>query len=72
MTNESLTPLKDFLRTELFLSSAAIDIALRQWEREQGPLPVILWRYGLVTVDQLARVFDWLEQQAKERELEHV
>ena len=56
-------PLKEFLRTELLLSASAIDIALHQWEREQGQLPAILWRYGLVTIDQFAKVFQWLDQQ---------
>jgi len=59
----NIAPVEHFLRTELLLSSAAIDIALRQWEREQGTLPTILWRYGLVTTDQFHRVFLWLSQQ---------
>jgi hypothetical protein len=24
-------------------------------------LPMILWQYGLVTLEQLDRIFDWLE-----------
>ncbi|MGD1849270.1 MAG: DUF2949 domain-containing protein [Cyanophyceae cyanobacterium] len=68
MSSEVITLIKDFLRTELRLSHAAIDIALNQWKREQGPLPVILWRYGLITIEQLAVVFDWLDNLAETRE----
>ncbi|MEM9771484.1 MAG: DUF2949 domain-containing protein [Cyanobacteria bacterium P01_D01_bin.73] len=63
MSSEAIARVKDFLQTELLLSPAAIDIAFNRWEREQGPLPMILWRYGLVTIEQLALVFDWLDQQ---------
>ena len=66
---KNLAPIKDFLRTELLLSPAAIEIALGQWQREQGPLPAILWRYGLVTLDQLTQIFDWMEQQGRRGEL---
>lgn len=50
-----------FLQEELSLSSASIAMALRQREQDPGPLPMILWQYGLITLDQLDRIFDWLE-----------
>lgn len=50
-----------FLQDELALSSASIAMALRQREQDHGPLPMILWQYGLITLDQLDRIFDWLE-----------
>jgi len=52
----------DFLRDELSLSTSSIDIALRRCDEEQCQLPIILWRYGLVTLDQLAQIFDWQER----------
>ncbi|MCA1994895.1 MAG: DUF2949 domain-containing protein [Coleofasciculus sp. S288] len=53
----------DFLRDELALSTSAIDVGLRQRELDNGLLPMILWQYGLVSIEQLARIFDWLEDQ---------
>lgn len=53
----------DFLRDELALSTSAIDVGLRQRQLDNGPLPMILWQYGLVSIEQLARIFDWLEDQ---------
>ncbi|MBW4468206.1 MAG: DUF2949 domain-containing protein [Pegethrix bostrychoides GSE-TBD4-15B] len=50
-----------FLQEDLALPSASIRIALRFREQDQGPLPMILWQYGLVTLEQLDRIFDWLE-----------
>lgn len=50
-----------FLQEELALSSASLSIALRYREQDPGPLPMILWQYGLVTLEQLDRIFDWLE-----------
>jgi len=50
-----------FLQEDLALSSSSIAIALRYREQDPGPLPMILWQYGLVTLDQLDRIFDWLE-----------
>ncbi|WP_315792098.1 DUF2949 domain-containing protein [Fischerella sp. JS2] len=54
----------NFLQNELELSSGDIDVALRKRELENGPLPMLLWQYGLVDIEQLERIFDWLEEQA--------
>jgi hypothetical protein len=51
-----------FLKEELAVPTAAIALALRHLN-EQGPnlLPVVLWQYGLITLEQLERAFDWME-----------
>ncbi len=51
-----------FLQEELALPSASIAVAQRSVEQTRGPLPMILWQYGLVTLEQLDRIYDWLEQ----------
>lgn len=50
-----------FLQEDLCLSPSSIAIALRHSEQDPGPLPMILWQYGLVTLEQLDRIYDWLE-----------
>ncbi|MBD2580014.1 DUF2949 domain-containing protein [Oscillatoria sp. FACHB-1406] len=50
-----------FLKEELALSTDSIAIAERQYKRSPSPLPMILWQYGLVTLEQLDRIFDWME-----------
>jgi hypothetical protein len=61
MTPTTHSRLIRFLQEDLSLSSSSIAIALRYREQDPGPLPIILWQYGLITLDQLDRIFDWLE-----------
>jgi len=53
----------NFLHNELELSKADIATALRHPELNNGPLPMLLWQYGLVDLEQLERIFDWLAEQ---------
>lgn len=50
-----------FLQDELRLSNDSIAIAERSLQKNPGPLPMILWQYGLVTLEDLDRIYDWLE-----------
>ncbi|MEM8603451.1 MAG: DUF2949 domain-containing protein [Cyanobacteria bacterium P01_H01_bin.121] len=61
MSSQSLTKLVQFLKDELSLSPSSIDLALRYSEQDLGPLPMVLWRYGLVTLEQLELIYDWME-----------
>ena len=47
------------LRQELGLSDSALSLGLRQAELEQAPLPVVLWRFGLISLEQLDQLFGW-------------
>lgn len=62
------THLIDFLRDELVLEEAAIALALKCWNRDTDPFHMILWHYGLISLEQLDRVFDWLRGQVPVRE----
>ncbi|MBD2103443.1 DUF2949 domain-containing protein [Leptolyngbya sp. FACHB-261] len=59
--SQSHTQLIDFLQTELAVSASSIAMALRRCEQDLGPLPIILWQYGLVSLEQLDKIFEWLE-----------
>jgi hypothetical protein len=50
-----------FLQDDLAISAAAVAMALKKIEQNPGPLPMILWQYGLVTIEQLDRIYDWME-----------
>ncbi len=50
-----------FLQDDLAIPSASIDLAVRQGEQTPNQLPMLLWQYGLVTLEQLDQIFDWLE-----------
>ncbi|NET31413.1 MAG: DUF2949 domain-containing protein [Cyanothece sp. SIO1E1] len=61
MKPTSQSQLIHFLQEELGIPSASIETALRHCEQTPNLLPMILWQYGLVTLDQLDKIFDWLE-----------
>jgi hypothetical protein len=50
-----------FLTDELSISTSSIDFAVRHRENSCDPLPMILWQYGFISLEQLDRIFDWLE-----------
>jgi hypothetical protein len=50
-----------FLQDELAIPPASIDLAVRHHAEPANLLPMILWQYGLVTLEQLDLIFDWLE-----------
>jgi Protein of unknown function (DUF2949) len=56
-----LTKLIHFLQDDLAISSSSMSLALKQVEQNHGSLPMILWQYGLVTIEQLDRIYDWME-----------
>ncbi|MEB3212664.1 MAG: DUF2949 domain-containing protein [Leptolyngbyaceae bacterium] len=53
-----------FLKKDLALSDPEISVILRDPDLGNGPLSILLWKYGLITIDQLSQIFDWLEYQA--------
>ena len=62
MISTQQAQLIQFLRWELAIPASSIAMALRHPEHESGQLPMILWQYGLITLEQLDRIFDWLER----------
>lgn len=61
MKSKMPTRLISFLQSELEIPDSSIATALRHPEAHPSLLPMILWQYGLVTLEQLDQIFDWLE-----------
>ena len=55
--------LLQFLQRRLGLSTSALELGQRQAELEQAPLPIVLWSFGLLSLQQLEDVFDWQNSQ---------
>jgi len=55
--------LLQFLQRRLGLSPSALELGQRQAELEQTPLPIVLWSFGLLSLQQLEDVFDWQNSQ---------
>jgi hypothetical protein len=51
-----------FLRGSIGLSEGALNLGLRQAQLEQAPLPVVLWRFGLISLEQFDAVLAWQDQ----------
>lgn len=52
----------EFLKEEINLSSDSIAVARRSVAQNTEFMPMVLWQYGLVTIEQLDRIYDWLEK----------
>ena len=68
MAPATYSRLISFLQEDLAISPASIAVAERAGgnqhrnrDRDPNSLPMILWQYGLVTLEQLNKIFDWLE-----------
>jgi hypothetical protein len=61
MQSRRLQQLVYFLRNELEIPSASIELAIRQHSELPNIVPIVLWQYGLITLEQLDVIFDWLE-----------
>ncbi len=61
MTPNTYSPLIRFLQEDLSISADSIAVTLRHSEKQQAPLPMVLWQYGLVTLEQLEQIYQWLE-----------
>lgn len=61
MISNDYTKLIRFLQEELSVPPNAIKRALQQCKQDIGPLPMVLWQEGVVSLKQLERIFDWME-----------
>ena len=50
-----------FLQDELAVPQTAIKVALQHCKQDPAPLPMVLWQQGVLSLQQLERIFDWME-----------
>jgi Protein of unknown function (DUF2949) len=61
MSEQNTSQIIRFLRQDLRLPDESVELALKQSQSTRGSLPIVLWQYGLVTLQQLDRIYDWFE-----------
>lgn len=63
MTSKTNNQFIQFLIKDLAISSDSVKFALRQTSESTSIslLPMVLWQYGLITLCQLEKMWDWLE-----------
>ena len=54
-----------FLKEELAISHDSLKIIDKAVEDNPAPIPMILWQYGLITLEELDRIYDWLHSKTK-------
>lgn len=62
MSSSNIESLNEFLRQDLALPSESIALAMRHAGQASYLMPISLWQYGLVSLEQLDLIFDWLEE----------
>ncbi|GBF82616.1 DUF2949 domain-containing protein [Aphanothece sacrum] len=61
MNAQSQPQLIEFLRNQLAIPTDSLKMAVRYTESSVGSLPMVLWQYGFIDINQLEEVFNWLE-----------
>lgn len=61
MSQSDLPKVIEFLQQDLNLSDSSVQLALKQSRSDYGSLPMVLWQYGLVSLQQLDSIYDWFE-----------
>ena len=51
-----------FLLDEIGLEYSTIELGLKLSKRKNTPLPILLWSYGMLTIDELDKLYSFLFQ----------
>ena len=49
----------DFIIDNLGISESALQLGIKRSALENSPLPVVMWSYGLLSLDQLKMILIW-------------
>ena len=51
-----------FLFNELDLDESSIELGIKLSIKNNTPLPILLWSYGMLTIDELDKLYSFLFQ----------
>ena len=51
-----------YLFNELGLEESSIELGLKLSKRNNTPLPILLWSYGMLTIEELDKLYSFLFQ----------
>ena len=54
-----------FLADEIGLDESSIQLGLKLSIKNNTPLPILLWSYGMITIDELDKLYSFLFQKMK-------
>jgi hypothetical protein len=61
--NSNLLEFSRFLHEEMAIKPEDLNLALHKRQRSSDPLPMLLWQYGFISLNQLQSILDWLDRQ---------
>ena len=62
MINYSKKKIITFLINKIGLKMSSIELGLKLSTKNNTPLPIILWSYGILTIEELDEVYTFLFQ----------
>ena len=51
-----------FLLNEIGLDESSIELGLKIYLKNNTPLPILLWSYGMLTIEELDKLYSFLFQ----------
>ena len=51
-----------YLFNELGLKESSIELGLKLSKKNNAPLPILLWSYGMLTIEELDKLYSFLFQ----------
>jgi len=60
MTRDSFHNQIKFLSTDIGLNKSAINLGIKLSKKNNASLPITLWSYGLINIDELDRIYNYL------------
>jgi len=66
MTKATFAQFLQYLQDELSISHISIEQTLQSLGQDSHLLPIALWQYGVLTLNQLNQVYDWLADKRRE------
>ena len=62
MINYSNKKIISFLMDEIGLEESSIELGLKLSIKNNTPLPILLWSYGILTIEELDKLYTFLFQ----------
>ena len=62
MDNYSNSKIIFFLMDEIGLNESSIELGLKLSIKNNTPLPILLWNYGILTIEELDKFYTFLFQ----------
>ena len=62
MKNNLSKNLITFLANEIGLDESSIELGLKLSFKNNAPLPILLWSYGMLTIEELDELYSFLFQ----------